>query len=318
MGLDNPYYYGDVVTLTAVSVDENDYTFVNWTENGVEVSADKTYSFTLTSDRNLVANFINNNVISVESVTGLPGVVTDVPINLHNTNDIVYGFQFDVTIPDGLTYVGVEKTNRLSDSHIIMAMPISDNVVRVLDYSIPPAPIAGVDGPVCLIQFQAAENGIYPLTLDGAVLSNVDGGLYNVTTVDGTLTISGVTIEAVANPAEGGTVTGAGVYAIGADVTMTAFPAEGYAFINWTENGAEITKDASWTFVSTANHSFVANFSSVNITVTANPTEGGTVTGGGVYPYGSEVIVNAIPAEGYAFRWWLKGNEIVSTHFYLI
>ena len=313
MGLDNPYYYGDVVTLTAVSVDENDYTFVNWTENGVEVSADKTYSFTLTSDRNLVANFMNNNVISVESVTGLPGVVTDVPINLHNTNDIVYGFQFDVTIPDGLTYVGVEKTNRLSDSHIIMAMPISDNVVRVLDYSIPPAQIDGVDGPVCLIQFQAAENGIYPLTLGGAVLSNVDGGLYNVTTVDGTLTISGVTIEAVANPAEGGTVTGAGVYAIGADVTMTAFPAEGYAFINWTENGAEITKDASWTFVATANHSFVANFSSVNITVTANPTEGGTVTGGGVYPYGSEVIVNAIPAEGYAFRWWLKDNEIVST-----
>ena len=313
MGLDNPYYYGDVVTLTAVSVDENDYTFVNWTENGVEVSADKTYSFTLVSDRNLVANFANNNVISVESVTGLPGVVTDVPINLHNTNDVVYGFQFDVTIPEGLTYVGIEKTYRLSDSHIIMAMPISDNVLRVLDYSIPPAQIDGVDGPVCLIQFQAAENGVYPLTLDGAVLSNVDGGLYNVTTVDGTLTISGVTVEAVANPAEGGTVTGAGVYAIGAAVTMTAFPAEGYAFINWTENGAEITTDASWTFVATTNHSFVANFSSVNITVTANPTEGGTVTGGGVYPYGSEVIVNAIPAEGYAFRWWLKDNEIVST-----
>jgi len=313
MGLDNPYYYGDVVTLTAVSVDENDYTFVNWTENGVEVSADKTYSFTLVSDRNLVANFANNNVISVESVTGLPGVVTDVPINLHNANDVVYGFQFDVTIPEGLTYVGIEKTYRLSDSHIIMAMPISDNVLRVLDYSIPPAQIDGVDGPVCLIQFQAAENGVYPLTIDGAVLSNVDGGLYNVTTVDGTLTISGVTVEAVANPAEGGTVTGAGVYAIGAAVTMTAFPAEGYAFINWTENGAEITTDASWTFVATANHSFVANFSSVNITVTANPTEGGTVTGGGVYPYGSEVIVNAIPAEGYAFRWWLKDNEIVST-----
>ena len=313
MGLDNPYYYGDVVTLTAASVNEDDYTFVNWTENGVEVSADKTYSFTLISDRNLVANFINNNVISVESVTGLPGVVTDVPINLHNTDDIVYGFQFDVTIPDGLTYVGIEKAYRLSDSHVIVAMLISENVLRVLDYAIPPDPIDGVDGPVCLIQFQAAENGTYPLELDGAVLSNIDGSLYHVTTVDGTLTISGVNIEAVANPANGGTVNGAGVYAIGAPVTLTAIPAEGYAFINWTENGAEVTTDPSWSFVATMNHSFVANFSSVNITVTANPTEGGTVTGGGVYPYGSEVIVNAIPADGYAFMCWTKDNVTVST-----
>ena len=34
------------------------YAFTNWTENGEVVSTDATYSFTLDSDRNLVANFI--------------------------------------------------------------------------------------------------------------------------------------------------------------------------------------------------------------------------------------------------------------------
>ena len=34
------------------------YTFLNWTENGVVVSSDEQYHFTLTGDRNLTANFV--------------------------------------------------------------------------------------------------------------------------------------------------------------------------------------------------------------------------------------------------------------------
>ena len=42
-------------TLTATA--NEGYTFVNWTENGTVVSTNATYSFTVTSNRNLVANF---------------------------------------------------------------------------------------------------------------------------------------------------------------------------------------------------------------------------------------------------------------------
>ena len=44
----------DTVTATPNS----GYTFANWTENGTVVSTAASYTFTLTGNRNLVANFI--------------------------------------------------------------------------------------------------------------------------------------------------------------------------------------------------------------------------------------------------------------------
>ena len=50
------YSNGTTCTLTATSNDN--YQFVNWTENGTMVSVSSTYVFEVTSDRNLVANFV--------------------------------------------------------------------------------------------------------------------------------------------------------------------------------------------------------------------------------------------------------------------
>ena len=50
------YNYGDEVTLT---INRNeDWAFVNWTENGEVVSEEMNYTFIITCDRDLVANFI--------------------------------------------------------------------------------------------------------------------------------------------------------------------------------------------------------------------------------------------------------------------
>ena len=50
------YLYGAVCTLTATA--NEGYTFTNWTENGEVVSSNIIYSFRVTGNRNLVANFI--------------------------------------------------------------------------------------------------------------------------------------------------------------------------------------------------------------------------------------------------------------------
>ena len=47
--------HGEICTLTATP--NADYHFVNWTENGTAVSSEASYSFTVTGDRDLVANF---------------------------------------------------------------------------------------------------------------------------------------------------------------------------------------------------------------------------------------------------------------------
>lgn len=49
------YVYG--ATATATATPNRYYHFVNWTENGVAVSTDAVYSFTVTGDRQLAANF---------------------------------------------------------------------------------------------------------------------------------------------------------------------------------------------------------------------------------------------------------------------
>ena len=44
------------------------------------------------------------------------------------------------------------------------------------------------------------------------------------------------------------------------------------------------------------------------LTLAASPSNGGTVTGAGVYDAGSEVTIKAAPASGYTFKKWSDGN----------
>ena len=44
------------------------------------------------------------------------------------------------------------------------------------------------------------------------------------------------------------------------------------------------------------------------LTLAASPSNGGTVTGAGVYDAGSEVTINAAPASGYTFKKWSDGD----------
>ena len=92
-----------------------------------------------------------------------------------------------------------------------------------------------------------------------------------------------VEITATANPAEGGTVTGAGTYTPGTQCTLTATANEGYTFTNWMKNGVVISTNANYSFTVSSAAAYVANFTpnSYTITATAVPAEGGTVTVGG-------------------------------------
>ena len=123
------------------------------------------------------------------------------------------------------------------------------------------------------------------------------------------------TVTATVNPAETGTVEGAGKYVEGTTATLTATPAEGYQFVNWTVGEEVVSTENSYTFVVTADIALVANFELIppikyNVSVTA---ENGTVTGAGEYEEGATATLTATPAEGYQFVNWTKGEEIVST-----
>ena len=122
------------------------------------------------------------------------------------------------------------------------------------------------------------------------------------------------TITAVANPVEGGSVSGGGEYDYGTECTLAATANEGYTFMYWTEDGNLVSTDAIYSFTVTTDRNLVANFAlPFSISVEANPTEGGIVSGGGEYDYGTECTLTATANEGYTFMYWTEDGNLVST-----
>ena len=69
-----------------------------------------------------------------------------------------------------------------------------------------------------------------------------------------------ITISVSANPAEGGTVTGAGTYDGGTKIELYATPNNGYQFVGWTENGSKVYTNAVYSFTVDDDRTLVAEF----------------------------------------------------------
>ena len=116
------------------------------------------------------------------------------------------------------------------------------------------------------------------------------------------------TVTVSVQPEEAATITGAGEYAAGAMVTLTAIPDDRYVLGNWVVNGfmqaeSELVLEFE---MPEENVTAVVSFNkkSYSLTLTAEPETFGTVTGGGNYEWGNWVTVTATPEEGYAFAGW--------------
>ena len=110
---------------------------------------------------------------------------------------------------------------------------------------------------------------------------------YNKVTYLGTISVVGNTNQAVitatANPTEGGTVSGGGVYELDESCTLTATPNTGYTFTNWTKDSQVVSTDATYTFTVTENATYTATFTAIpqyTVNIAPNPVEGGTVAFG--------------------------------------
>ena len=206
------YNHGEEVALTATA--NEGYKFINWTENGEVVSEDAQYSFVVTSDRNLVANFEKKEVTSV----------------VYNVTTVVNPENVGVVIGSGVYYEG--------DNVILTAIPIKNGYEFV------------------------------NWTEDGKVVSE-DAQYSFVATSDRELVANFVLLEyyvtAALSSAEAGEITGDGNYNHGEEVTLTATAHEGYKFVNWTENGVVVSEDAEYSFAILKNRNLVANFSSEDI-----------------------------------------------------
>ena len=251
------YEHDEYVIVTASA--NAGYRFVNWTENGTQVSTNASYDFFATASRNLVANFQNVYTISVSanpaaggSVSGGGNYNQDTGVTVTAIPNAAYNF-------DGWR----EGSTTVSTS---------------LSYN-----------------FNATANR--------TLVANFSLKTYQ--------------IAISASPTNGGNVTGGGTYNHGGSVTVTATPATGYSFVNWTEGGSSVSTNTSYTFTASAGRTLVANFvqKTYNITASAEPTAGGGVSGGGNnITHGSSVTVIASPNAGYNFVNWTENGNQQSTN----
>lgn len=133
----------------------------------------------------------------------------------------------------------------------------------------------------------------------------------------------------LASPRFGGSVSGGGTYIVGRSVTLSASPASGFTFVNWTDDeGKVVSTDLYYTFVKTSGtESYNANFefnpsgpgepndpsTLLYYNLTVKGATGGSASGGGRYRAGNNVYVSASAMAGFAFAYWKnEAGEILS------
>lgn len=109
-----------------------------------------------------------------------------------------------------------------------------------------------------------------------------------------------------ANPTAGGSVGGAGTYAAGTEITVSARTNSHYNFENWTENGTVVSTEASYTFTVTQDRDLVANFEPITYNITYD-LAGGSVSPANPTSYTIETqtfMLTNPTRTGYTFAGW--------------
>lgn len=142
-------------------------------------------------------------------------------------------------------------------------------------------------------------------------------------------------LDLAVNPAEAGAASGGGRYAPGKMVSLHAYGNEGFSFVNWTNaSGEEVSKQKDFTYTKQeGNELLTANFifdpdspadpaepsAILYYRLVLQATEGGSVSGGGSYLAGTQVMLYASCEQQFDFAGWYDAEGrclSTSTTFY--
>ena len=319
-------------TQINVSAEPNEgFHFVNWTLGlgGSQVSKNKEYSFTITEDIELLANFaVNIYTVAVYSIPSVGGTVTGGGRFQHGENITIVAtandnYEFvawknmagDVISLDA-NYSFTVESAKLLVAYFEMITCTVTVTANNLDYgTVSGGEIGILRGEEITVkatvnegyEFVNWENGNGVIVSKEAeytfiVMENVDLKAYFKPE-------DRFFIAVVINPPGSGTVQGGKMYYIhDQPVVLTAEENTGYHFVNWTnaETEAIMSESSNYSFTAIENITLVANFNPecFTVQVSANPEIGGSVTGEGTYIYGERVTVTATADTGYKFVNW--------------
>ena len=323
--------YNHFVSCTLTATVNTGYHFVNWTLGGEVVSTSATYQFEVSGAADYVAHFeLNSYAITATANPAAGGTITGAGTYNHFETCTL-----TATVNTGYTFINWTKGGVEVSTNPTISFTVEEAVDYVANFILNsyeitvaanPASAGSVNGGGVYNHFATCTLTATPVagyhfvnwTKNGVVVSTLASYSFQVTEAANYVAhfeINSYAITATANPAAGGTVTGAGTYNHFATCTLTATPSETYIFVNWTKNGVEVSTNPTYTFTVTSAGDYVANFTLgfVDITALAVPANYGTVSGGGSCLVGTTCTLTATPYEGYYFVKWTKNGEEVST-----
>jgi len=322
------YNSGQSVTVTAAA--NSGYSFVNWTEGGTQVSTSASYTFTISANKTLVANFAQQFSVTTSSSPTAGGTTTG-----GGSYNPGLSVTVTATANSGYSFVNWTEGSTVVSTNASYTFTISNNRTLVANFSSVQYTVATSSNPTAggttsgggtyttgqSVTVTAVANtgyGFISWTEGGTVVST-NASYSFIINSNKTLVANFVlqySVTTSSNPTAGGTTSGGGSYTFGQSVTVTATANSGYNFVNWTEGSTVLSSNASYAFTITSNKTLVANFTPIQYTVTtsSSPTAGGTTSGGGTYNSGQSVTVTATANSGYTFANWTEGSTVISTN----
>lgn len=324
---------GKEVTVEAKASDG--YVLFNWTVNGIIVSKDPTYLFTLNGDIELIANFVRTEDICIITLTANPtegGTVTGEETFIKGTEVTVeaipssgYDFVSWSDDEDNILSTAKDYTFTIAGNISLTANFAKLFEVQVFsnddDFGTVEGARIATEGTLVTVKATAKDGYEFlywtdesdqKVSHDAEYAFNLIRNIELTAKFESKANVRTVTLHV--NPEESGKVTGGGNYSDGENVTVQAIPNIGFDFINWTDDeDNEVSDQLTHTFTLTEDVELTANFSKkvYTITVSVNPANSGTVTGGETdIPHGTTVTVKANANPGYKFdNWTVDGVE---------
>ena len=290
------YDYGTTIALTAIA-DEH-YHFTRWTDGNTDnprkimVEGDATYTAEFALDQHTITTDAHNGTITgggmydYGTTIALTAIAaehyhftrwtdgnTDNPRKIMVEGDATYTAEFAL------------------DQHTITTDAHNGTITGggMYDY-----------GTTIALTAIAAEHYHFTRWTDG----NTDNPRKIMVEGDATYTAEfALDQHTITTDAHNGTITGGGMYDYGTTIALTAIAAEHYHFTRWTDGNTDnprkimVEGDATYT----------AEFALDQHTITTD-AHNGTITGGGMYDYGTTIALTAIAAEHYHFTRWTDGN----------
>ena len=274
------FTYDTICTLKAIS--NTGYTFVNWTENGDTVSTDTIYTFNVTANRNLVANF--TQMATQYTITTSANPINGGTASSGGTFTNNQTCTVKATPLTGYSFVDWTENGNIVSIDTSYTFTVTANRNLVANFMLITTQYTITTSANPTIGGTTSGGGTFSLNQSCTVKATALTGYYfvnwtensNIVSTDTTYTFNVTanrnlianfaqnatqyTITTSTNPTNGGTASGGGTFTLNQSCTVKATPLTGYIFVDWTENSTIVSTDTTYIFNVTANRNLVANF----------------------------------------------------------